>query len=75
MSARSVRVAQFVLTLFGLGIAGYLVYVHYADLSPFCGTGGLCSGVRRGTRAACCCLRSPGLPISRFRRAAPAAAK
>jgi uncharacterized membrane protein len=31
-----------VLALAGIGIAGYLTYVHYAELEPFCvgGTGG-----------------------------------
>jgi uncharacterized membrane protein len=34
------RVATAVLALLGVGIAGYLTYVHYAGLEPFCLAGG-----------------------------------
>jgi uncharacterized membrane protein len=34
------RVAIGVLALIGLGVAGYLTYVHYADVQPFCVAGG-----------------------------------
>jgi uncharacterized membrane protein len=36
------RIAVAVLALAGLGVAGYLTYVHYADLDPICagGSGG-----------------------------------
>jgi uncharacterized membrane protein len=34
------RVATAVLALIGIGIAGYLTYVHYAGLKPFCVAGG-----------------------------------
>ena len=34
------RLTTAVLALVGLGIAGYLTYVHYAGLKPFCLAGG-----------------------------------
>jgi len=35
-----------VLTLVGLGIAGYLTYVHYAGIKPVCSAGGSCEKVQ-----------------------------
>jgi uncharacterized membrane protein len=32
----SLRLATAVLALAGVAIAGYLTYVHYAELQPFC---------------------------------------
>jgi uncharacterized membrane protein len=42
MSDRRLRIAIAVLALAGLGVAGYLTWVHYGDLEPFCagGSGG-----------------------------------
>jgi uncharacterized membrane protein len=42
MSERRLRIATAVLALAGLGVAGYLTWVHYADLEPICagGSGG-----------------------------------
>jgi uncharacterized membrane protein len=42
MSERRLRIAAAVLALAGLGVAGYLTWVHYADLEPICagGSGG-----------------------------------
>jgi uncharacterized membrane protein len=42
MSDRRLRIAIAVLALAGLGVAGYLTWVHYADLEPICagGSGG-----------------------------------
>jgi uncharacterized membrane protein len=37
---RTLHRALVVLTLIGIGIAGYLTYVHYQKLSPVCTTGG-----------------------------------
>jgi hypothetical protein len=37
MSDRLLRRTSTGLTLAGLGIAGYLTYVHYAGLQPVCG--------------------------------------
>lgn len=36
MSERSLQRAMVVLAVLGLGISGYLTYVHYADVQPFC---------------------------------------
>ena len=47
MSARGLRIATAGLALIGLGIAGYLTWVHYAGLHPFCvGGGGGCEKVQ-----------------------------
>jgi len=46
MSARTLRVVLGVLTLVGLGIAGYLTYVHYAGIKPVCSAGGSCEKVQ-----------------------------
>jgi uncharacterized membrane protein len=41
------RLATVALALLGLAIAGYLTWVHYADLKPFCvGGGGGCERVQ-----------------------------
>jgi uncharacterized membrane protein len=42
MTERRLRIAAAVLALAGLGVAGYLTWVHYADLEPICagGSGG-----------------------------------
>jgi uncharacterized membrane protein len=46
-AARGLRLATAVLALIGIGIAGYLTYVHYAGLEPFCvGGGGSCERVQ-----------------------------
>jgi uncharacterized membrane protein len=46
MRARPLRVLLTVLTLGGLGIAGYLTYVHYAGIKPICTAGGSCEKVQ-----------------------------
>src|ERR1700719_4268768 len=46
MSARSLRIPLAVLSVAGLGIAGYLTYVHYAGIRPVCTTGGSCEKVQ-----------------------------
>jgi uncharacterized membrane protein len=33
---RRLRVAAFVLTVLGIGVAGYLTYIHYAGIDPVC---------------------------------------
>ena len=42
MTERRLRIAGAVLSLAGIGVAGYLTWVHYADLEPICagGSGG-----------------------------------
>jgi len=47
VSERRLRLATAALGLLGLGIAGYLTWVHYAGLEPFCvGGGGGCERVQ-----------------------------
>jgi uncharacterized membrane protein len=36
VSDRALRTAGLVLAVLGIGVAGYLVYVHYADIDPVC---------------------------------------
>jgi uncharacterized membrane protein len=43
---RHLRLAAIVLALIGLGVAGYLTYVHYEDIRPVCGLGGDCVKVQ-----------------------------
>jgi uncharacterized membrane protein len=52
MSDRALDVAAWALVLIGLGIAGYLTWVHYAGLDPVCvGGGGGCERVQSSTYA------------------------
>ena len=46
MTERRLRAAILVLGLAGLAVAGYLTYVHYAELEPLCGLGGDCERVQ-----------------------------
>jgi uncharacterized membrane protein len=46
MSTRTSRIALTVLTVAGLGVAGYLTYVHYAGINPVCTAGGGCEKVQ-----------------------------
>jgi uncharacterized membrane protein len=47
VTERRLRLATAVLALTGAGIAGYLTYIHYAELEPFCvGGGGGCERVQ-----------------------------
>jgi len=46
MSARSLRITLGALSVAGLGIAGYLTYVHYAGIKPLCTAGGSCEKVQ-----------------------------
>jgi uncharacterized membrane protein len=47
MSARTLRLTLVVLTVIGVGLAGYLTYIHYADIKPLCGkNGGSCLKVQ-----------------------------
>jgi uncharacterized membrane protein len=43
---RHLRLAATVLALIGLGVAGYLTYVHYEEIRPVCGLGGDCVKVQ-----------------------------
>lgn len=40
MSDRALRIVIAVLSVVGIGVAGYLTYVHYADIEPICAAGG-----------------------------------
>jgi uncharacterized membrane protein len=47
MRPRGLRLATAVLALVGVAVAGYLTYVHYAGLEPFCvGGHGACERVQ-----------------------------
>jgi uncharacterized membrane protein len=52
MSDRALEVVAWALVLLGLGISGYLTWVHYAGLDPVCvGGGGGCERVQSSTYA------------------------
>jgi uncharacterized membrane protein len=56
----SLRAATALLALAGVAIAGYLTYVHYAELEPFCvGGGGGCERVQTSPWA-----ELAGIPVS-----------
>jgi uncharacterized membrane protein len=48
-----------VLALVGVGIAGYLVYVHYADVKPICSISHGCETVQRSRYA-----KLAGVPVA-----------
>lgn len=39
MSERTLRIVIGILSVLGIGVAGYLTYVHYADIEPICASG------------------------------------
>ena len=43
---RHLRIGAIILALIGLGVAGYLTYVHYEEIRPVCGLGGDCVKVQ-----------------------------
>jgi uncharacterized membrane protein len=50
LNERTLRIAIAVLAALGLAIAGYLTYIHYADLKPVCvGGGGGCEKVQNSS--------------------------
>ena len=56
----SLRIATAVLALAGVAIAGYLTWVHYAELSPICvGGGGGCERVQMSEYA-----KLAGVPVA-----------
>src|SRR6202049_2006445 len=52
MSARTLRITLTALTVAGLGVAGYLTYVHYAGINPVCTAGGSCEKVQTSVYSA-----------------------
>ncbi len=60
MTDRPLRVAALVLSILGIGVAGYLTYVHYADISPICagGSGG-CAKVQASDQS-----KLVGIPVA-----------
>jgi uncharacterized membrane protein len=56
---RRLRVAILVLTLIGIGIAGYLTYVHYAGLKVLCVSSGGCETVQASRYA-----KLDGVPVA-----------
>jgi uncharacterized membrane protein len=46
VSDRRLRQVAIVLALIGLGVAGYLTYVHYEGIESVCGLGGDCEKVQ-----------------------------
>ena len=59
MSARSLRITLTVLAIAGLGVAGYLTYVHYAGIKPLCTAGGGCDKVQTSAYS-----RLAGVPVA-----------
>jgi len=56
---RRLRLAATALALLGVAIAGYLTYVHYAELEPVCGLGGDCERVQTSEYA-----EVAGIPVA-----------
>jgi uncharacterized membrane protein len=51
MSGDRLRPAIVLLALVGLGISGYLTYVHYAEIAPICASSGGCERVQNSSYA------------------------
>jgi uncharacterized membrane protein len=49
MTDRRLRAAMIVLAVAGAGVAAYLTWVHYGDVSPICATGGGCETVQKSS--------------------------
>ncbi len=59
MSDRALRTAGLVLVVLGIGVAGYLVYVHYADIDPVCNIAHGCHKVQTSEYA-----KLAGIPVA-----------
>jgi uncharacterized membrane protein len=60
VNERTLRIAIAALALLGLGIAGYLTYIHYAELNPVCvGGGQACEKVQSSSAS-----KLVGLPVA-----------
>lgn len=49
MSDRNLRIAAILVTLAGIGVAGYLTWAHFADQSVICVQGGGCEKVQESS--------------------------
>jgi uncharacterized membrane protein len=49
LSDRSLRIAAILVTLAGVGVAGYLTWAHFADQSVICVRGGGCETVQQSS--------------------------
>lgn len=59
MSDRALRTVGLVLAVLGIGVAGYLVYVHYADIDPVCNIAHGCHKVQTSEYA-----KLAGIPVA-----------
>jgi uncharacterized membrane protein len=59
MSDRGLRLAIAAVAVAGIGVAGYLTYVHYADLKPLCLGSGGCETVQSSQYA-----KLAGVPVA-----------
>jgi uncharacterized membrane protein len=59
VSDRALRTAGLVLAVLGIGVAGYLVYVHYADVDPVCNIAHGCHKVQTSEYA-----ELAGIPVA-----------
>jgi uncharacterized membrane protein len=59
VSDRTLRTVGLVLTVLGIAVAGYLVYVHYADINPVCNIAHGCHKVQTSEYA-----KLAGIPVA-----------
>ncbi len=60
MSDARLRIAAVLIAVLGIGVAGYLTYVHYAEVEPVCvGGGGGCAIVQASDQS-----RLAGIPVA-----------
>jgi uncharacterized membrane protein len=59
VSDRALRTAGLVLAVLGIAVAGYLVYVHYADVDPVCNIAHGCHKVQTSDYA-----KLAGVPVA-----------
>jgi uncharacterized membrane protein len=59
VSDRALRAAGLVLAVLGVGVAGYLVYVHYANIDPVCNIAHGCHKVQTSSYS-----KLAGIPVA-----------